>query len=89
VVHFRARLSQVTKLVALLLNFGCKSDFQYQGDRFLLNVIDSLTDDAMLKSTSIVYLVTYPYKTMSDFRVFSIGMVSSNIAPVGPMALPL
>jgi hypothetical protein len=57
--HFQVHLSEVSKFVIISTpSLSRTSNFLHQGDRFLLNVTDSLTDNTMLKSTSIVRCAT-------------------------------
>jgi len=57
-----------------------------QGDIFSINVIDNLTDDTMLKSTSIVRADLDPPRLLNLFPN-SIGMASSRRTPAGLMDL--
>lgn len=74
--------------------FGCRTftslliPTNNQGDRFNLNVIDSLTDITMNQTTSIVSIevLSAPVRFPSNSDVFSIGTVYSRSTPTGQMA---
>jgi hypothetical protein len=53
-LRFLVHLSRVSRFVDRSHEWVTDTDFLLQGDNFLLNVIDSLTDTTMLTSTSIV-----------------------------------
>jgi len=63
----------------------------FKGDRFLINVVNALTDDTMVRTTSVVrppHPYSIPVNLTKQKTTISTGMGYSRGSRVGPMVFP-